>query len=184
MNQNQQHRQSHYPSNRPCFLHAASFFHIQYRFGSSTLLWEHDRLFMPSIHQIIKGIARKGNVAWWVAENSILVDPPAGKIFGLMVFAPTSDNIIQIVDAHSERRIMREKKPQFLRMNANREENPPHREVTCPDYRNCLTEAAFKNFSLDCSLCTGEPTTCSTSAANEVQLTLIGSTPALQGLPG
>jgi hypothetical protein len=80
---------------------------------------------------------------------------------------------------------MREKKPQFLRMNANREENPPHREVTCPDYRSCLTEAALKNFSLDCSLCNGEPTACcSTSAANEVQTMLMGSTPALQGLPG
>jgi len=50
---------------------------------------------------------------------------------------------------------MKEKKPQFLKMNASREENPPHREVACPDYRRCLTEAAFKNFCLDCSLCSG-----------------------------
>jgi hypothetical protein len=52
---------------------------------------------------------------------------------------------------------MKEKKPQFLRMNAFREENPPHREVGCPDYRRCLTEAAFRNFCLDCSLCAGAP---------------------------
>lgn len=70
-----------------------------------------------------------------------------------MVFAPTSDSMIQIVDTQSERRIMKEKKPQFLKMNASREDNPPHREVACPDYRRCLTEAAFKNYSLDCSLC-------------------------------
>jgi hypothetical protein len=61
--------------------------------------------------------------------------------------------MIQIVDTHSERRIMKEKKPQFLKMNASREDNPPHREVACPDYRRCLTEAAFKNYCLDCSLC-------------------------------
>lgn len=70
-----------------------------------------------------------------------------------MVFAPASDSMIQIVDTHSERRTMKEKKPQFLKMNASREDNPPHREVACPDYRRCLTEAAFKNYCLDCSLC-------------------------------
>jgi hypothetical protein len=48
---------------------------------------------------------------------------------------------------------MKDKRPQFVRMNAIREENPPLREVCCPDYRHCLTEAAFKNFCLDCSLC-------------------------------
>ena len=48
---------------------------------------------------------------------------------------------------------MKEKRPQFVRMNAFREENPPPRDVSCPDYRNCLTEAAFKNFCLDCSQC-------------------------------
>lgn len=48
---------------------------------------------------------------------------------------------------------MREKRPQFVRMNAQREEDPPPREVCCPDYRSCLTEAAFKNFCLDCSQC-------------------------------
>lgn len=70
-----------------------------------------------------------------------------------MVFASASDSMIQVVDTHSERRIMKEKKPQFLKMNASREDNPPHREVACPDYRRCLTEAAFKNYCLDCSLC-------------------------------
>ncbi len=31
-----------------------------------------------------------------------------------MVFAPASDSMIQIVDTHSERRTMKEKKPQIL----------------------------------------------------------------------
>ena len=48
---------------------------------------------------------------------------------------------------------MKEKRPQFVRMNASREENPPPRDVGCPDYRSCLTEAAYKNFCLDCSQC-------------------------------
>jgi hypothetical protein len=48
---------------------------------------------------------------------------------------------------------MKEKRPQFLKMNASREENPPPRNVGCPNYRSCLTEAAFRNFCLDCSLC-------------------------------
>jgi hypothetical protein len=48
---------------------------------------------------------------------------------------------------------MKEKRPQFVRMNAFREENPPPRNVTCPEYRSCLTEAAFRNFCLDCSQC-------------------------------
>ena len=48
---------------------------------------------------------------------------------------------------------VKEKRPQFLKMNANREDNPPPREVGCPDYRRCLAEAAFKNYCLDCSLC-------------------------------
>jgi len=48
---------------------------------------------------------------------------------------------------------MREKRSQFVRMNAFREENPPPRDVGCPDYRNCLTEAAFRNSCLDCSQC-------------------------------
>jgi hypothetical protein len=48
---------------------------------------------------------------------------------------------------------MKEKRPQFVRMNASREENPPPREVYCPDYRSCLSEAAFRNFCLDCSQC-------------------------------
>ena len=50
---------------------------------------------------------------------------------------------------------MKDKRSQFVRMNAFREENPPPRDVCCPDYRSCLTEAAFKNFCLDCSQCAG-----------------------------
>ncbi len=48
---------------------------------------------------------------------------------------------------------MKPKRPQFVKMNASREENPPPRDVRCPDYRHCLTEAALNNFSLDCSQC-------------------------------
>lgn len=48
---------------------------------------------------------------------------------------------------------MKEKRPQFVKMNAYREENPPPRDVGCPHYRSCLTEAAFRNFCLDCSQC-------------------------------
>ena len=54
---------------------------------------------------------------------------------------------------------MKEKRPQFVRMNASREENPPPRDVSCPDYRRCLTEAAFRNFCLDCSQCAGVDST-------------------------
>jgi len=72
---------------------------------------------------------------------------------GLMILARLSDSSLENDNNHSDRRIMKEKKPQFLKMNASREDNPPHREVVCPDYRRCLTEAAFKNYSLDCSLC-------------------------------
>ena len=51
---------------------------------------------------------------------------------------------------------MKDKRPQFVRMNASREENPPPRDVSCPDYRRCLSEAAFKNFCLDCSQCAAD----------------------------
>jgi hypothetical protein len=44
-----------------------------------------------------------------------------------------------------------ENRPQFMKMTVVREENPPPRDVSCPDYRSCLTEAAFRNFCLDCS---------------------------------
>jgi len=54
---------------------------------------------------------------------------------------------------------MKEKRSQFVRMNACREENPPPRDVSCPDYRSCLTEAAFRNFCLDCSQCAGVEST-------------------------
>jgi hypothetical protein len=41
-------------------------------------------------------------------------------------------------------------------MNAAREEAPPPRHVTCPDYRSCLSAAAFQNLCLDCSQCAEE----------------------------
>ena len=46
-----------------------------------------------------------------------------------------------------------EKRPQFMKMTVVREENPPPRDIGCPDYKRCLKEAAFKNFCLDCSQC-------------------------------
>lgn len=79
---------------------------------------------------------------------------------------------------------MKEKKPQFLRMNAFREENPPHREVACPDYRSCLTEAAFKNFCLDCSLCAGAPAyDGAVSAGKETRAQMVCGSAELQALP-
>ena len=51
------------------------------------------------------------------------------------------------------RRRIKERRPQFVRMNAAREEAPPPRHITCPDYRACLAEAAFQNLCLDCSQC-------------------------------
>lgn len=79
---------------------------------------------------------------------------------------------------------MKEKKPQFLRMNAFREENPPRREVACPDYRSCLTEAAFKNFCLDCSLCSGAPDSdVAVSAGKETRTQMVCCSPELQALP-
>jgi hypothetical protein len=54
------------------------------------------------------------------------------------------------------RRRISERRPQFVRMNAAREEAPPPRHITCPDYRACLTAAAFQNLCLDCSQCAAE----------------------------
>lgn len=51
---------------------------------------------------------------------------------------------------------MKDRRPQFVKMNAMREENPPLREVGCPDYRRCLSEAAYNNFCLDCSQCAAD----------------------------
>jgi hypothetical protein len=48
---------------------------------------------------------------------------------------------------------MRDRLPQFIKMSADREENPPLRAVGCPDYRRCLNEAAYNNYGLDCSRC-------------------------------
>ncbi|MCU0604969.1 MAG: hypothetical protein MUC33_20150 [Desulfobacterales bacterium] len=80
---------------------------------------------------------------------------------------------------------MREKKPQFLRMNSSREENPPHREVACPDYRSCLAEAAFKNFCLDCSLCAGAPASgLAPSVGRGLRVAVMSNPPRIQALPG
>ena len=54
------------------------------------------------------------------------------------------------------RRRTKECRPQFVRMNAAREEAPPPRHITCPDYRDCLAQAAFQNFCLDCSQCAAD----------------------------
>jgi hypothetical protein len=80
---------------------------------------------------------------------------------------------------------MREKKPQFLRMNSSREENPPQREVACPDYRSCLAEAAFNNFCLDCSLCAGAPASdLAPSAGRGLRAAGLSNPPRIQALPG
>jgi hypothetical protein len=80
---------------------------------------------------------------------------------------------------------MKERKPQFLKMNAGREENPPHREVACPGYRTCLAEAAFKNFCLDCSLCAGVPIPdCAASAGKALRVPVIRSYSRFQALRG
>jgi hypothetical protein len=50
-----------------------------------------------------------------------------------------------------------ENRPQFIKMTVVREENPPPRDIGCPDYKRCLKEAAFKNFCLDCSRCPADP---------------------------
>jgi len=80
---------------------------------------------------------------------------------------------------------MKEKKPQFLRMNASREENPPHREVGCQDYRRCLTEAALRNFCLDCSLCAGAPESGATqSAGRQARAQISFCAPGLRAAAG
>ena len=46
-----------------------------------------------------------------------------------------------------------EGRPQFLKMNPEREEDPPQRDVGCIDYKACLSLAARRNLCLDCSRC-------------------------------
>lgn len=46
-----------------------------------------------------------------------------------------------------------ESRPQFVKMNAQREEDPPGRDVGCADYKTCLSLAARRNLCLDCSRC-------------------------------
>ncbi len=48
---------------------------------------------------------------------------------------------------------MEQRPPQFVKMNAEREEDPPRRDVGCVDYKACLSLAARRNLCLDCSLC-------------------------------
>lgn len=80
---------------------------------------------------------------------------------------------------------MKEKRPQFVRMNAQREENPPPREVCCPDYRSCLTEAAFKNFCLDCSQCAAvEAADHPPAPRGEIRMHKVCKTPDHIGLAG
>jgi len=80
---------------------------------------------------------------------------------------------------------MKEKRPQFVKMNAIREENPPPREVCCPDYRSCLTEAAFKNLCLDCSQCAAVETADYPPApSGEIRMQQLCKTPAYIGLTG
>jgi hypothetical protein len=80
---------------------------------------------------------------------------------------------------------MKEKRPQFVRMNAQREENPPLREVCCPDYRSCLAEAAFKNFCLDCSQCAAvDAEDHGPTPKREIRLHATRKTPAPFGLTG
>ncbi|MFO7707646.1 MAG: hypothetical protein R6V84_05680 [Desulfobacterales bacterium] len=54
---------------------------------------------------------------------------------------------------------MKDRLPQFVKMNAGREENPPPRAVGCPGYRRCLNEAAYNNYCLDCSQCASDEAT-------------------------
>jgi hypothetical protein len=46
-----------------------------------------------------------------------------------------------------------ESRTQFVKMTAQREEDPPERHVGCADYKTCLSLAARRNLCLDCSLC-------------------------------
>lgn len=79
---------------------------------------------------------------------------------------------------------MKPKRPQFVKMNASREENPPPRDVRCPDYRHCLTEAAFNNFSLDCSQCAPmEAVGCSPGLSKEIFTRAMVRPPAARSLP-
>ena len=64
--------------------------------------------------------------------------------------------MVGAVDINRMRRRIKERRPQFVRMNPAREEAPPPRHITCPDYRACLAEAALQNFCLDCSQCPDE----------------------------
>ncbi|MBI5579536.1 MAG: hypothetical protein HY895_10320 [Deltaproteobacteria bacterium] len=59
-----------------------------------------------------------------------------------------------------------EKRPQFMKMTVVREENPPPRDIGCPDYKRCLKEAAFRNFCLDCSQCPADAVTTLSAAAS------------------
>ncbi len=59
-----------------------------------------------------------------------------------------------------------ESRPQFVKMNAQREEDPPQRDVTCADYKICLSLAARRNLCLDCSRCEAAARAGAARAAN------------------
>lgn len=74
--------------------------------------------------------------------------------------------------------------PQFLRMKAKFEEEPPPRDVCCPDYRHCLAEAAYRNYCLDCSLCPEVPAADSQAPETEsTQPLRVPQSPFGLGLP-
>ncbi len=96
---------------------------------------------------------------------SLAPQPPAGQVPGcrrpilrivenlLMEGTGSAD---RIRGGNPMRRRISERRPQFVRMNAAREEAPPPRHITCADYRTCLSAAAFQNLCLDCSQCADE----------------------------
>ena len=79
---------------------------------------------------------------------------------------------------------MKPNRPQFLRMKAAFEDEPPPREVCCPDYRHCLAEAAYKNYCLDCSLCPeAAASDTEPSAGKPIRSSRVPKTPSCPGLP-
>lgn len=86
-----------------------------------------------------------------------------------------ADSLVRAVISRGRPIRMKDRPPQFLKMNAVREENPPVREVGCPEYRRCLSEAAYNNLSLDCSQCAANQP----APAQTLQAGSMGSLPAL-----
>jgi hypothetical protein len=79
---------------------------------------------------------------------------------------------------------MKEIRPQFVRMKARFEEEPPPRDVCCLNYRHCLAEAAYKNYCLDCSLCPeAEASDSQPSAGVPTRPHRVSKSPPCHGLP-